>query len=169
MNNNMDKLNSKITELISLCKKNKIKLATAESCTGGLIASLITSISGSSEVFELSYVTYSNQSKIDLLKVDPKLISEFGAVSNEVCSDMSANLIKLHPNIDISISVSGIAGPNSDDTQKEVGLVYISISNKTDTICNEFRFGNIGRENVRNQTLFEAISMCVERINQLYK
>jgi len=169
MNNNMDKLNSKITQLISLCKKNKIKLATAESCTGGLIASLITSISGSSEVFELSYVTYSNQSKIDLLKVDPKLISEFGAVSNEVCSDMSANLIKLHPNIDISISVSGIAGPNSDDTQKEIGLVYISISNKTDTICNEFQFGNIGRENVRNQTLFEAISMCIDRINQLYK
>ena len=165
----MDKLNSKITQLISLCKKNKIKLATAESCTGGLIASLITSISGSSEVFELSYVTYSNQSKIDLLKVDPKLISEFGAVSNEVCSDMSANLIKLHPNIDISISVSGIAGPNSDDTQKEIGLVYISISNKTDTICNEFQFGNIGRENVRNQTLFEAISMCIDRINQLYK
>ena len=169
MNNSMDKLNSKITELISLCKKNKIKLATAESCTGGLIASLITSISGSSEVFELAYITYSNQSKIDLLKVDPKLISEFGAVSNEVCSDMSANLIKLHPNIDISISVSGIAGPNSDDSQKEVGLVYISISNKTDTICNEFQFGNIGRENVRNQTLFEAISMCIDRINQLYK
>ncbi len=78
----MDKLNSKITELISLCKKNKIKLATAESCTGGLISSLITSISGSSQIFELSFVTYSNQSKIDLLKVDPKRIREFGAVSN---------------------------------------------------------------------------------------
>jgi PncC family amidohydrolase len=165
----MYKLNSKITELISLCKKNKIKLATAESCTGGLISSLITSISGSSQIFELSFVTYSNQSKIDLLKVDPIRIREFGAVSNEVCSDMSKNLIKLHPKIDISISVSGIAGPNSDDTQKEVGLVYISISNKTITVCNEFRFGNIGRENVRNQTVFEAISMCINIINQLYK
>ena len=78
----MDKLNSKITELISLCKKNKIKLATAESCTGGLISALITSISGSSEIFELSFVTYSNQSKIDLLKVDPKRIREFGAIVN---------------------------------------------------------------------------------------
>ncbi len=165
----MDKLNLKTTELISLCKKNKIKLATAESCTGGMISSQITSISGSSEIFELSYVTYSNQSKIDLLKIDPKRIIKFGAVSKEVCSDMSANLIKLHPNIDISISVSGIAGPNSDDTKKEVGLVYISISNKIDTVCVEFKFGNIGRENVRNQTLFEAISLCTDRINQLYK
>ena len=80
----MNELNSKITELVSLCKKNKLKLATAESCTGGLISSLITSISGSSEIFELSYVTYSNQSKIDLLNIDPNRVKEFGAVSSQV-------------------------------------------------------------------------------------
>jgi len=165
----MDELNSKITELVSLCKKNKLKLGTAESCTGGLISSLITSISGSSEIFELSYVTYSNQSKIDLLNIDPNRVKEFGAVSSQVCSDMSQNLIKLNTNVDIAISVSGIAGPKSDETGKEVGLVYISVSNKEDTVCEEYRFGNIGRENVRNQTVLEAINLCMNRINQLYK
>ena len=119
----MKQLTQSAINLIEICKQKNLKIGTAESCTGGLISSTITSISGSSEVYELGYVTYSNQSKIDLLKVNYRDIQVYGAVSGEVCSQMSSNIISLHPNINLSIAVSGIAGPKSDDTKKEVGLV----------------------------------------------
>ena len=111
----MKQLTQSAINLIEICKQKNLKIGTAESCTGGLISSIITSISGSSEVFELGYVTYSNQSKIDLLKVNYRDIQDYGAVSRVVCSQMSSNIISLHPNINLSIAVSGIAGPKSDD------------------------------------------------------
>tara|TARA_B100000674_G_scaffold485761_1_gene493064 strand:- start:223 stop:714 length:492 start_codon:yes stop_codon:yes gene_type:complete len=163
----MKKLQKSAIDLIDKCKNQKLKIGTAESCTGGLISSTITSVSGSSDVYELGYVTYSNQSKIDLLKVNSKDIVAYGAVSREVCSQMSSNLISLHPDIDISIAVSGIAGPKSDDTQKEVGLVYIAVSFGKKMVCKEYKFGEIGRDNVRLNTSIEAFQIAYDLVNQL--
>ena len=163
----MKKLQTSAIDLIDKCKNQKLKIGTAESCTGGLISSTITSVSGSSDVYELGYVTYSNQSKIDLLKVNSKDLVAYGAVSREVCSQMSSNLISLHPDIDISIAVSGIAGPKSDDTQKEVGLVYIAVSFGKKMVCKEYKFGEIGRDNVRLNTSIEAFQIAYDLVNQL--
>ena len=163
----MKKLQKSAIDLIDKCKNQKLKIGTAESCTGGLISSTITSVSGSSDVYELGYVTYSNQSKIDLLKVNSKDIVAYGAVSREVCSQMSSNLISLHPDIDISIAVSGIAGPKSDDTQKEVGLVYIAVTFGKEMVCKEYKFGEIGRDNVRLNTSIEAFQIAYDLVNQL--
>ena len=163
----MKKLQKSAIDLIDKCKNQKLKIGTAESCTGGLISSTITSVSGSSDVYELGYVTYSNQSKIDLLKVNSKDLMAYGAVSREVCSQMSTNLISLHPDIDISIAVSGIAGPKSDDTQKEVGLVYIAVSFGKKMVCKEYKFGEIGRDNVRLNTSIEAFQIAYDLVNQL--
>ena len=162
----MKRLNEASVRLIKICKKRNLKICTAESCTGGLISSTITSISGSSDVFELGYITYSNQSKIDLLNVNSNSIKKYGAVSEEVCSQMSSNLIALHTNINLSIAVSGIAGPNSDGTGKEVGLVYISVTYCDETVCKEYKFGNIGRDSVRFNTAIEAFDIAHDLVNQ---
>ena len=163
----MKQLTQSAINLIEICKQKNLKIGTAESCTGGLISSTITSISGSSEVYELGYVTYSNQSKIDLLKVNYRDIQVYGAVSGEVCSQMSSNIISLHPNINLSIAVSGIAGPKSDDTKKEVGLVYISVSLNNETLCKEYKFGEIGRDNVRLNTSIKAFEISYGLVSQL--
>ena len=163
----MKQLIQSATNLIEMCKLKNIKIGTAESCTGGLISSTITSISGSSEAYELGYVTYSNQSKIDLLNVNYRDIQDYGAVSREVCSQMSTNLISLHPKINLSIAVSGIAGPKSDDTKKEVGLVYISVSLNKETLCKEYKFGEIGRDNVRLNTSIKAFEISHGLVSQL--
>jgi len=164
----MKELEITAQELINVCKIKNLKLGTAESCTGGLISATITSISGSSAIYDLGYITYSNQSKVDLLKVNQKDIEQHGAVSKEVCSQMSSNLIHLNPSIDLSIAVSGIAGPKSDETKKEVGLVYIAISANRQTLCNEYKFGDIGRDNVRYSTTIESFKLAHKIINQLY-
>lgn len=160
-------------ELIKLCRKYSIKITTAESCTGGLISSAITSISGSSEVFDLGLITYSNDAKVRLLNVSTSVLSKYGAVSKQVCTEMSENAIDKYKSSNMSIAVTGIAGPKSDSTSKEIGLVYISISmltddNKKKTLCNEYKFGNIGRDKVRISTKNEALRLCIELINQLH-
>ena len=106
--------------------KKKMKVSFAESCTGGLLSSSITSISGSSKVFNLSLVTYSNKAKIDILKVPKKIIIKYGAVSKECCLSMGKNLSKISK-ANISVSITGIAGPNGGTKLKPVGLVYIGI------------------------------------------
>ena len=125
----MKKLTQKIVKLLS---KKKLKISFAESCTGGLLSSQITSISGSSKVFTLGLVTYSNQAKINILKVPKKIIMKNGAVSYETCLSMVKKLNKISKT-NISISITGVAGPNGGTRQKPVGLVYIGIkkANKT--------------------------------------
>ena len=116
-------LNKKI---ISLIKKRRMKLAIAESCTGGLLSSAITSISGSSKVFTMGLVTYSNQAKKSVLKVPQKIIKKYGAVSVQCCLAMVNNLSKIS-NSKVCVSITGIAGPKGGSEQKPVGLVYIGI------------------------------------------
>ena len=113
-------------KLIKKLIQKKLKISFVESCTGGMLSSVITSISGSSKVFSLGLVTYSNKSKIDILKVPKKIISKYGAVSHECCLSMVKNLSKISK-ANISISITGIAGPNGGTKLKPVGLVYIGI------------------------------------------
>ena len=130
-------------KLIKKLIQKKLKISFVESCTGGMLSSVITSISGSSKVFSLGLVTYSNKSKIDILKVPKKIISKYGAVSHECCLSMVKNLSKISK-ADISISVTGIAGPNGGTKLKPVGLVYIGIKkgNMIDVQKNLFKSKN---------------------------
>ena len=112
--------------LIKLLIKKKIKISVAESCTGGLLSSAITSISGASKIFNLGFITYSNQAKIKILRVDKSIIKKFGAVSYECCYAMVSNLSKISK-ANINVSITGIAGPKGGTKKKPVGLVYIGI------------------------------------------
>ena len=113
-------------KLVKLLSKKNLKISFAESCTGGLLSSSITSISGSSKVFTIGLITYSNQAKIKLLKVNKKTILKHGAVSYETCLSMVKNLSKISKT-NISVSITGVAGPKGGTKQKPVGLVYIGI------------------------------------------
>ena len=125
--------------LIKLLIKKKLKISFAESCTGGLLASSITSISGASKVFNLGLVTYSNQSKIKILKVNRNIIKKYGAVSHECCYAMVKNLSKISK-ANINISITGIAGPKGGTKQKPVGLVYIGVKKGNKISINKFLF-----------------------------
>ena len=118
--------------LVKILTKKKLKIAFAESCTGGMLASELTSISGASKVFNLGLVTYSNQAKIKFLKVNKNIIRKYGAVSRECCLSMVNNLSKISK-ANINVSITGIAGPKGGTKQKPVGLVFIGIKkgNKT--------------------------------------
>ena len=136
-------MNKIAKKLVNNLIKKKFKISFVESCTGGLLSSAITSINGSSKVFNLGLVTYSNKSKINILKVNKNIINKHGAVSYECCSAMVNNLSKISKS-NINVSITGIAGPNSGTKQKPVGLVYIGIkkSNKTIIIKNFFKNKN---------------------------
>ena len=113
-------------KLVKKLIKKKLKISFAESCTGGMLSSTITSVNGSSKVFNLGLITYSNKAKIDILKVSKKIITKYGAVSSECCLSMVKNLSKISK-ANISISVTGVAGPSGGTKLKPVGLVYIGI------------------------------------------
>ena len=123
--------------------QKKLKISFAESCTGGMLSSTITSISGSSKVFSLGLITYSNKTKIDILKVSKKIINKYGAVSHECCLSMVKNLSKISK-ANISVSITGIAGPNGGTKLKPVGLVYIGVKkgNKISIQKNLFKIKN---------------------------
>ena len=131
-------------KLVKLLTKKKLIVSFAESCTGGLLASSITSISGSSKVFKMGLVTYSNNAKVKLLKVPKKTITKYGAVSYETCLSMVKNLSKISKS-NISISITGVAGPNGGTKEKPVGLVYIGIKNGKKVIVSKNYFKKKGR------------------------
>jgi nicotinamide-nucleotide amidase len=140
-------------------QERKLKLATAESCTGGLLAGLITEIPGSSATFERGLVTYSNAAKTDLLGVDAKLIAEEGAVSEAVARAMADGALANAP-ADIAVAVTGIAGPDGGTAEKPVGLVYLAVARiGPTTMTRECRFGAIGREAIRLASLREALAL----------
>lgn len=129
----------RISKIINKFSARNIQLAVAESCTGGYVSNMFTNISGASEVFERGIVCYSNQSKIDLLNVDPKTLDEHGAVSEVVVQQLAKN-IRLLSDIDIGIGISGIAGPTGGTPEKPVGLVFIGFSTKTETLIKKYNF-----------------------------
>ena len=145
-------------------KKRNISIATAESCTGGLLAHLLTNISGSSEYFDRGVVTYSNISKIELLGVSQETIQEYGAVSKETASAMAIG-IKERSNVDIGISTTGISGPTGGTKEKPVGLVYIGISTPKETKVKQFIFTKNRLQN-KEQTCYEALKILLETISK---
>ncbi len=140
--------------------KKKFTMSTVESCTGGLLASNITSVSGSSKVFNLGLVTYSNQSKIKNLGVSKKLIKKYGAVSHQVCLAMVKNINKIAKSY-ISISTTGIAGPDGGTKKKPVGLVYIGIMSGKKIIINKYLFKNKGRSYIQKITVNKCLKLIL--------
>ena len=153
----MSTLSLKIVKLLS---KKKLTVSFAESCTGGLLASSITSVSGSSNVFSMGLVTYSNKAKTKLLKVTKKTISKYGAVSYETCLAMVKNLSKISKS-NISISITGIAGPNGGTKEKPVGLVYIGLKKGSKTIIKKNLFKNKKRISIQKTTVTQALKMIL--------
>ena len=153
----MKKLSEKIVKLL---RKKNLKISFAESCTGGLLSSIITSISGSSKVFTLGLVTYSNQSKINILKVPKKTIMKYGAVSHETCLSMVKNLNKI-AKTNISVSITGVAGPKGGTKQKPVGLVYIGIKKGNKTLIKKYLFKNKRRVSIQNSTVNKALNLIL--------
>tara|TARA_B100001093_G_scaffold440813_1_gene441567 strand:- start:44 stop:502 length:459 start_codon:yes stop_codon:yes gene_type:complete len=144
--------------LIKKLIKKKLKISFAESCTGGMLASSITSINGASKVFNLGFITYSNQSKIKILKVNKNLIKRYGAVSAECCKAMVINLSKISK-ANINISVTGIAGPNGGSKKKPVGLVYIGIKKSGKIIISKNIFKSKTRISIQKATARKAIEI----------
>ena len=143
--------------VVNLLKK-KLKIAFAESCTGGLLSSAITSISGSSKVFELSFVTYSNAAKVNILKVPKKIINKYGAVSKECCLSMVKNIGKISK-ANISVSITGIAGPNGGTKFKPVGLVYIGIKKGNKIIIKKKLFKSQNRISIQKSSVITSLKM----------
>ena len=153
----MKKLSKKVVDLL---KKKKLKISVAESCTGGLLASSITSVSGSSKIFTLGLVTYSNQAKIKILKVPKRIILKYGAVSNETCSSMVKNLSKISMT-NISISITGVAGPKGGTKEKPVGLVFIGIKKGSKILLKKYLFKNKKRNSIQRATVNKALNLVL--------
>ena len=142
--------------------KKKLRVSFAESCTGGLLSSTITAISGSSKIFNLGFITYSNKAKISFLKVPKKIITEYGAVSKECCLSMVRNLSKISK-ANISVSITGIAGPNGGTKLKPVGLVYIGIKRGNKIIIKKNLFKNKNRVAIQKAT----VNISLNSINKV--
>ena len=155
--NNMKKLS---LNLVKSLYRKKLTISFAESCTGGLLSSYVTSINGSSKVFNMGFVTYSNESKVKILKVPKKIINKFGAVSYETCFSMVSNLKKISKS-DISVSVTGIAGPKGGTKKKPVGLVYIGIKKGRKVLIKK----NLFKEKKRNEIQKFTVKKVFELIN----
>ena len=153
----MKKLSQKTVKLLT---NKKLKVSFAESCTGGLLSSAITSISGSSKIFALGLITYSNQAKINTLKVPKKIIIKHGAVSYETCLYMVKNLHKI-TKTNISVSITGVAGPKGGSKQKPVGLVYIGIKKGNKTLVKKYLFKNKKRNSIQRTTVNKALNLIL--------
>ena len=153
-------LNKKV---INLLKRKKLKLAVAESCTGGMFASSITSISGSSKVFTIGLVTYSNEAKTNILKVPKQIIKRYGAVSVQCCLSMVNNLSRVSK-ANTCISITGIAGPKGGSKKKPVGLVYIGIMLRKKAIVSKSIFKNKGRAFIQKQAVKKTLNLLLRTI-----
>ena len=149
--------------LIKILNKKKLKISFAESCTGGLLASSVTSISGSSKIFNLGLITYSNQAKIKVLKVNKDIIKKYGAVSYECCSAMVKNLSKISK-ANINVSITGIAGPNGGTKEKPVGLVYIGVKKGDKIEIKKCLFKSKKRSSIQKATVKKALRLILRII-----
>ena len=146
--------------LIKILTRKKLKISVAESCTGGLLASSITSVSGASKVFNLGFVTYSNQAKIKILKVNKNIIQKYGAVSYECCLEMVKNLSRISK-ANINVSITGIAGPKGGTKQKPVGLVYIGVKKGDKIQINKCLFKSKKRSSIQRATVKKALDLIL--------
>ena len=148
--------------LLDLCKQKKLTLATAESCTGGLLAATLTEIAGSSMVVDRGFVTYTNAAKQQMLGVTPNTIDVYGAVSKECAEEMAKGALA-HAQVDLAISITGIAGPTGAVPGKPIGLVHFAAASHSGRLIHrDCKFGDIGRVNVRRASVVEALAMLME-------
>ena len=153
-------LNNKSNKIVSLLNKKKLKIAFAESCTGGLLSSTITSVSGSSKVFTLGLVAYSNQSKTKVLRVSKNVIRKYGSVSEPVCLAMLNNLNKISKT-NIAVSITGIAGPSGGSKKKPVGLVYVGIKRGNRAEVKKYLFKNKGRSYIQKAAVNKSLGLIL--------
>ena len=146
--------------IIKKLSKKKLKISFAESCTGGLLSSVITSVNGSSKVFNLGLVTYSNQSKIKVLKVSKKIIKKYGTVSEQVCKAMAKNVSKIGKT-NMSVSVTGIAGPSGGTRKKPVVLVYVGIKKGNRISIKKYLFKNKGRSYIQKAAVNKSLKLIL--------
>ncbi len=151
------------TDVLAACRKRGLMIATAESCTGGLIAAVLTEIAGSSEVVDRGFVTYSNEAKIAMLGVEAETLGAFGAVSRETALEMATGALA-NSLASISVAVTGVAGPGGGSIDKPVGLVHIAVANAANTVHRECRFGAISREQIRMETVRTALQMILSLV-----
>ena len=153
----MNKLSQKIVKLLT---KKKFMLSFAESCTGGLLSSSITSVNGSSKVFTLGLVTYSNQSKISILKIPKSILKKNGAVSYKACLSMVKNLNKISKT-NISVAITGIAGPKGGTKEKPIGLVFIAIKKNSKILVKKYLFKNKKRVSIQKAAVNKALNLIL--------
>jgi nicotinamide-nucleotide amidase len=152
-------LQDRAAALLEMCRAKGLKIATAESCTGGLVAALLTSVAGSSDVVDCGFVTYSNDAKQRMLGVSAEILAQFGAVSRE-CAIAMAEGALANSNVDLAVAVTGIAGPGGGTAAKPVGLVHFSCARKGLAAIHQVeRFGDIGREAVRVASVAVALAL----------
>ena len=156
-------MKSKSDFVVKKLIKKRLKISIAESCTGGLFSSIITSISGSSKVFKLGVIAYSNESKIKILRVSKKIIKKYGAVSEQVCKVMVNNVSKISKT-DISISVTGIAGPKGGTKKKPIGLVFVGIKKGKKITVKRYLFKNKSRHYIQKATVNRCLGLILNII-----
>jgi nicotinamide-nucleotide amidase len=155
-------INDAAITLLDLCKEKKLTVATAESCTGGLVAGALSEISGSSAVLDRGFVTYSNEAKQQMLGVTPATIDVYGAVSKECAEEMAKGALA-HAQVDLAVSITGIAGPTGATPGKPIGLVYFCAASRSGrVIAHDRKYGDIGRSNVRRASVMQALAMLRE-------
>ena len=155
-------LSERAGALLDLCRAKKLKIAAAESCTGGLLAATLTEIAGSSDVFERGFVTYSNAAKENMLGVTPSTLAKHGAVSRETAEAMAKGALA-HAPVDLAVSITGIAGPGGAVPGKPVGLVYFAAASRAGRLIDrERRYGEIGRAQIRRASVIEALAMLTD-------
>ena len=147
-------------KIVTLLKKKKLKISFAESCTGGMLSSSITSVNGSSKVFKLGLVAYSNQSKTKVLKIPKNIIKKYGSVSNQVCLAMVKNVNKIG-DTNMSVAITGIAGPSGGTKIKPVGLVYIGIKKGNRTEVRKYLFKNKGRSYIQRAAVNKSLGLIL--------
>lgn len=158
-------IRTRAARLIDLLRSRGEMIATAESCTGGLIAAALTDIAGSSDAVFGGYVTYDNRAKIEMIGVDEALIERWGAVSESVARAM-ADGARETADVEVSLAVTGIAGPGGGSSEKPVGLVYLACATAGGTRVIEKRFGDIGRQRVREATVIAALDLALDCIGE---
>lgn len=146
-------------ELLEACRARKLKIATAESCTGGLVAAVLTEVPGSSDVFECGFVTYSNEAKSEQLMVPQAVLGEYGAVSKQTAISMASGALA-RSRADLAVAITGIAGPGGGSAEKPVGLVHLAATRRDGPMLHrEIRIGDIGRGAVRRASATEALAL----------
>jgi len=154
-----DDLRTAATAVLDACRARGLKVATAESCTGGLVAGALTEIAGSSDVVDRGFVTYSNEAKQQMLGVASETLRDYGAVSRQAAEEMARGAIA-HSNAQIAVAITGIAGPSGGSADKPVGLVHFAAASRAGALTHrEIRYGDIGRSAVREKSVLAALAM----------